>query len=291
MTITSFSSVPQPPSGGAAAAPAAARVSNPPDLVQDNHDRLTLLVLNYDAEGITDLFNQGPSSTVMEALAKGDSPLHLAAKMPLNAPALADGDGSVKAGSQAPDVLGALIRHLPADALNARNADGHTPLMLAAKEGQHLNVEALLKAGASLTDADDRGWTALFFAAFSGAVDVIKTILTLGLLSRHTAEATGPEKFLDQRDHFGQNAFMIAVESGNLAAAHSLLDAGANINAQNKEGKTALMLAALSDGARKSTFDWLIEAGADRHIKDAAGLTALDYINSDLHPPMDATLM
>lgn len=55
-----------------------------------------------------------------------------------------------------------------------------------------------------------------------------------------------------------------------------------DVNATNSSGKTALMFAAASPGAPYDTtvaplIQVLLEGGADKHIKDKAGKTALDY--------------
>jgi ankyrin repeat protein len=60
------------------------------------------------------------------------------------------------------------------------------------------------------------------------------------------------------------------------AVVVSLIEAGANVNqAQKKDGKTPLMAAA--DSNITKIIDLLLEAGADVHMKDNSGKTALDW--------------
>jgi hypothetical protein len=81
----------------------------------------------------------------------------------------------------------------------------------------------------------------------------------------------------------------------------SLLDAGANVNAQvtgsrnhsgtimayvagrDQEGKTALMSAA--EGGNTAVVEHLLSRGADPMIKDAEGKTALDFAKPPPPPP------
>ena len=56
--------------------------------------------------------------------------------------------------------------------------------------------------------------------------------------------------------------------------AEILLEAGADVNTTNKEGKTPLHVAATWD--KKLIAEILLEAGADVHFKDKEGKTPLD---------------
>lgn len=69
--------------------------------------------------------------------------------------------------------------------------------------------------------------------------------------------------------------FAKAVAAGDLAMIRTLLDQGIDINAKNKEGETALMLACLE--GRTEVARLFIEKGADLHAKDSVGATALLY--------------
>lgn len=54
-----------------------------------------------------------------------------------------------------------------------------------------------------------------------------------------------------------------------------LISRGANLNSQNKDGKTALVFAVMDDNLEAVKF--LLEKGADPHIEDHQGLDACDY--------------
>lgn len=64
-----------------------------------------------------------------------------------------------------------------------------------------------------------------------------------------------------------------AIEQGDLAAVQQLLDEGADLDARNEQGETALHLATRHENL--SLMRLLINAGADREIANAAGQTPL----------------
>ena len=56
---------------------------------------------------------------------------------------------------------------------------------------------------------------------------------------------------------------------------------GADVNAKNEIGKTALMCAAQSKHNAEAVIPVLLEAGADIFAKDNKGKTVLDYAKAD----------
>jgi hypothetical protein len=72
---------------------------------------------------------------------------------------------------------------------------------------------------------------------------------------------------------FGETALMQAAVNGRVQAAATLLEAGANPNAQNKDGETALMWAAAYN--ELEMIKLLLDSGASTKLKDSSGWTAL----------------
>ena len=66
---------------------------------------------------------------------------------------------------------------------------------------------------------------------------------------------------VNAQDDYGNTALMVALEMGYIEIAKLLIDAGAYVNAQDYYGDTALMLA--SGGGHPEIVKLLIEAGAD----------------------------
>jgi hypothetical protein len=61
-------------------------------------------------------------------------------------------------------------------------------------------------------------------------------------------------------------------------ADEDLLNAGAEVNAVNDDGMTALML--LVQHGDPDEIETLLKAGANARMKDSKGRTALDYLNA-----------
>ncbi len=71
-----------------------------------------------------------------------------------------------------------------------------------------------------------------------------------------------------------------AAEEDDVESVRRLLKAGADVNARNVNGDTALMLAVwweFDNSSGKEVIDLLLEAGADLDIKDKDGKTVIDY--------------
>jgi TonB family protein len=140
---------------------------------------------------------------------------------------------------------------------------GKTRLMDAAHRGDMAGLHAALAAGDKLTDRDASGWTPLMYAASSYGPSVVSEMLKAG------AE-------VNARSNRGETALMASAVTG--IADEDLINAGADVNAVNDVGMTALML--LAQRAEPDEISTLIKAGADARKKDAAGLTAMDYLNA-----------
>lgn len=95
------------------------------------------------------------------------------------------------------------------DDLNARDADGATPLILAASRKKRGAVQLLLDAGADPTIQDEKGLDALAHAKVVGCSELV-TVLTETLTSRVQAEVSTPEKTCFE--HQNQNFENISVD-------------------------------------------------------------------------------
>jgi ankyrin repeat protein len=139
---------------------------------------------------------------------------------------------------------------------------GQTDLMRAAAKGDLEKVKSLIAADARLEDTDASGWTALMYAAAS-SIDVLDELVRAGANRNH-------------RSPFGDTVFMASALTG-FFDADLAVDAGI-INAQNRDGVTALML--LASGGRVDEIQAALEAGANAKLRDKRGRSALDYLNA-----------
>jgi uncharacterized protein len=141
---------------------------------------------------------------------------------------------------------------------------GRTPLMSAAAKGKFDEVRSLLKAGTDVNDMDASGWTALIYASQVSNGEMVKLLLQCGAnpgvrtLTNQTAIMAAATGYPDPEEKI------------SLLAA-----AGCDINAQDEEGATALMLAVSSPWDVENVTA-LLKLGAKTSVRDKHGLTALD---------------
>jgi len=90
---------------------------------------------------------------------------------------------------------------------------------------------------------------------------------------------------VNTRNKEGWTALILAAQRNLSDLAHTLITRGANVNARDKQGQTALMHAARK--GHRQTVELLVKQGADVSAKDRAGRTALMYVQ-DPPPVPDA---
>jgi ankyrin repeat protein len=77
---------------------------------------------------------------------------------------------------------------------------------------------------------------------------------------------------------------MFAATNGHLETVRYLLDKGANINLQDKLGRTALILATSEN--LEAVVKLLLDKGADAKIANSSGRTAKDIAESEGFAPI-----
>ncbi|MCW5554392.1 MAG: ankyrin repeat domain-containing protein [Verrucomicrobiae bacterium] len=141
----------------------------------------------------------------------------------------------------------------------ATNSAGQTPLHIAAGIGFSKQVECLLAANAPTDARDTNNWTPLDSAMQAKQTETIRLLLgsTKGpppdrgvAMTIHEAAASGnivaltefaTSENLEMRNELGFTPFHLAMQHGQLGAAAFLLDKGADINATDPDGNTALL--------------------------------------------------
>ena len=89
-------------------------------------------------------------------------------------------------------------------------------------------------------------------------------------------EAINAGADVNAKDNKGATALIQAAYEGNIEVAELLLKHGADVNARNNDGCTALMFAAF-DGYPEIA-EILITYGANKNLRDKYGSTAYDYV-------------
>ncbi len=144
--------------------------------------------------------------------------------------------------------------------INSALPNGQYPLHVAAEKGRIVMVKTLLKHGAEIDAADAAGETALEVAILAGRTRIAEVLLGAGgrldasqlLLKAADADSTDRDtlRFLithgadtEQRNADGDTALLIAIRRDNHRLATHLVRAGAEVNVQAADGRSALALA------------------------------------------------
>ncbi|XP_048250880.1 serine/threonine-protein phosphatase 6 regulatory ankyrin repeat subunit C-like [Haliotis rufescens] len=157
--------------------------------------------------------------------------------------------------------------------VNVQDEEGNTPLMMAAMAGR--NISPLLTARADVTSKNGLGKTALHLVC-EHRYPLFGDSVTH---KRVTEQLIAAGADVNVQDKDGNTPLMMAVKTERNISP--LLTAGANVNSKNGLGKTALHL--VSDhmyehaliNERQSNTEQLIAAGADVSAQDEDGNTPL----------------
>ncbi len=148
------------------------------------------------------------------------------------------------------------------------------PFISAAMMGKMEQVEAGLAAGVDVDAIGSNGQTALHYAAFYGRMPVLERLLAANADVNVRSDEDGLGK--------AESTPLVLVASSFFApnrpeVIQRLVDAGADLNARDNAGMTALMRAI--EGARPfpDAVEALIAAGANLDIVNIQGNTALMY--------------
>jgi len=136
----------------------------------------------------------------------------------------------------------------------ARNQNGVSPLMQARYEGRH-ELVALLREKASELD--------IFEAATLGDVPPLRTLLS--------SDPSLAKAF----SHDGFTALHLATFFGQPEAAQELLRAGADVNAVAKNAMKVAVINSAAASGRADLVELVLQAGADPNAKQQMGWTAL----------------
>jgi len=195
----------------------------------------------------------------------GSTPLHQAARL-----------GLVDAAQQ----LVQQNRLPPSSFLDAVDAEGRTPLLLACKRASAPLVELLVSKGASVNAPAKNGDTCLMAGLRSQCVELLRVLLEANAeLSRdQLAEHASALHFALLHDQAAM-AELILIHTKDNARKHMA----------DSKGRTPIMLAAHSHN--QSCLNWLVKAGeAFVRAPDHAGRTALHYACATLDEDVPAVL-
>jgi ankyrin repeat protein len=175
--------------------------------------------------------------------------------------------------------------------VNLRDETGHTALMAAASHGGVSVVRYLIAKGAKVDAKNNEGWTPLAYAVTVHDLDIVKLLLDDGadvnaklrhfqdgqrtILMQAVATTEGEDAKdkgyqtiqllvargaqVDAQDDNGETALMYAVRSGKPGLVQLMLASKANPSLRNKKNQTALDIARSQD--QKTIVEVLAKAG------------------------------
>ncbi|XP_071827545.1 fibronectin type 3 and ankyrin repeat domains 1 protein-like [Apostichopus japonicus] len=177
---------------------------------------------------------------------------------------------------------------------------GYTPLMVCAQKGLTNIIEVLLPYGADVNAQNSSGKDAMMLASFAGHLEVVQLLRANGArydhqdkggsTSLHWAVDAGHLKLVKWMIRDGAAIDVVdfsskwtplmrcCAMSGHVEVARELFFAGAEVEKKDKDGKTALMIAALN--GHRDLVQLLVERGADPFMSTEFGMSALDMARS-----------
>ena len=158
--------------------------------------------------------------------------------------------------------------------VSIKDKDAFSALLYAASAGNPQSVQSLLQAGANPNDALPNNQTALMLAARAGSSDTVHLLIEAGADVMKCADN-------------GYSVPLYAVIGDNITALQELLKHGA-VKMKTPRGTTALMLAVREENPTMVKF--LLEMGADVNARDDNGQTALKIANVHNKPDIIALL-
>ena len=193
--------------------------------------------------------------------------------------------------------------------VNAKTNNGGTALFAAAKKGYAEIVRILLDRGADANARDQNGRTALHVGAEDGHSDVVRALSKESAVNAQTknsrtassaAAANGNTDIvqaLAEKDaelsllgaDNETSKLMESVEKNHIDTVRALLQAGAEVNARNEMGVTALMVAARN--GNPETIEALLDGGADVNAETEYGGSALRIATMENYVPATMLLL
>jgi ankyrin repeat protein len=177
------------------------------------------------------------------------------------------------------------MRYLLAHGADAKATDmlGSDALIRAGWMSDPQVVELLLARGASARNADRAGFTALQMATSFADCERIALLLKAG------ADVNSFNTFAGQVKNgpialVHRTPLMLAAPYGDVETIGALLKAGAHVDETDIRKMNPLMLAIATDQATPATVRQLIAAGADVNAKDKDGESALDWARKFRNP-------
>lgn len=183
--------------------------------------------------------------------------------------------------------------------VNAKEADGKTPLMYTVEANVSPDViNLLIAAGADVNAQEEQGLSPLSFAAANNlSPDIIKVLIEAGadvnckaangwtplmFAARYNSSPEVTEMLLKAGADANPPTLMLAVINNVPEVVAALVDSGVDVNVKDLQGWSQLMAAAVH-GKYPEVIHILLEAGADGKALSPDGKTAFEHATDNEH--------
>ncbi|KAK4220966.1 hypothetical protein QBC38DRAFT_550337 [Podospora fimiseda] len=164
-----------------------------------------------------------------------------------------------------------------------------TPLYVLADKGLGNLIRIQMKKEQPVCVSGERYKYPLFAALANDHKSAIAALLGVSSTVYNGVDITeGLNYRKDLKDYKNRTPLSWAAQDGRLAIAQLLVDRGADVNAQEKDGWTALMRA--SSNGHEAVAQLLVDRGADVNAQDNNGWTALMRASSNGHEAVAALI-
>ncbi|HLK55809.1 MAG TPA: ankyrin repeat domain-containing protein [Chthonomonadaceae bacterium] len=160
-------------------------------------------------------------------------------------------------------------------AVNTRDDKGNTALTWAASRADPVSIKLLIARGADVNGADRAGTMPLMWAAVSAHADCARLLLDRGAA-------------VNAANKYGETALIYAIGYHHLDTARLLISRGADVNKASLYGTTPLMCA--TTNGYPDIVRLLLTRGARADMADRRGFTALSFASVTRHPDIAAIL-
>lgn len=156
--------------------------------------------------------------------------------------------------------------------VNAANNSERTPVLQAAVNDRTDILELLIDAGTDINRVSGSNGTALIIASRLGNLDTVNILLEAGAdVNAYSDNCLTPGGYTSTR--YGWTPLYAAVHGNHPVLINLLLEAGADLRKQAKNGATILHMA--SDYGHSDCIGVLLDAGFEVNARDEDGKTAL----------------
>jgi ankyrin repeat protein len=155
--------------------------------------------------------------------------------------------------------------------LNGRDGNGRTPVHVATFAKQRGAVQALAKAGAKLDLLENDRYDAVTIASVANDEETLRLLLSLGASAKQVTS------------RYDGTALIAAAHLGHAGVVRQLIAAGAPLDHVNNLHWTAVIESVvLGDGGARhqATLKALVDAGANLQLTDREGRTPLQLAQS-----------